>query len=160
MQTCFILAAQGRYATIFCFMTRYKIDMITKVHIRITSWTLPLKEGTLMLGRAASLGLTSSWLGLPMEGAVSLGAVPLQGNCALGCDIFLWFVDRVNFNFALSLPSVKRIVLVWKSGVVFTSFFVTLLTKCRLWIVEAPDARGGGIGASDKSISFLVEIIG
>lgn len=134
--------------------------MITNVHIRITSWIFPLYEGSSALGPTTSLGLTPSWLGLPTEGTVSFGAVPLHGDWVVGSDTFLWFVDRVNFNFALSLPSVKRIVVVWKSGVVFTSFFVMLLTKCRFWSVEVGVARGGGMGASDKSISFLVEMIG
>lgn len=64
----------------------------------------------------------------------------------------------VSFSLALSLPSVNRIVLVWKSFSVVTSFFVMLLTKC----IEfgAGTARGGGVGASERSMSFLVEIIG
>lgn len=156
----FTLAVQGMNSKIFCFTVRYKIDMITNVHIRITSRIFPLYTGRSVLCPAASLGLTLSWLGLPIEGVVSFGAEPLHDDGILGCDTFLWFVDRVNFNFALSLPSVKRIVLVWKSDVVFTSFLVILLTKCRFWSVEVVVARGGGVGASDKSISFLVDIIG
>lgn len=138
------------------------MDMITNRHITVTSWSFALSGARAASGRAGSRGLTPSRFGLPTEEGEGLGALPLHGEDALGCDIFLWFDDRVSFNLALSLPSVKRIVLVWKFGVAFTSFFVMLLTKYELLGVDGTAAveRGGGVGASDKSISFLVKIIG
>lgn len=89
VQTYFTLAVQGMNSIIFCFTIRYKIDMITNVHIRITSRIFPLYEGRSVLDPTASLGLTLSWLGLPTAGAVSFGAVPLDDNDMLGCDTFL-----------------------------------------------------------------------
>lgn len=85
--------------------------------------------------------------------------LPLHAGCASTSGNFLWFADIVNLSLALSLPSVKRIVLVWKSVVSLTSFFVILLTKCML-LAAVAEARGGGVGASDISTSFLVEMIG
>lgn len=131
--------------------------MITNRHITITSWTFALYGAR--PARGASRGLAPSWLALPTEGAGGFGAVPLHGEGDVGCATFFWFDDRVSFNLALSLPSVKHIVLVWKSDVAFTSFFVMLLTKWAL-LLTAGWARGGGVGASDQSINFLVKIIG
>lgn len=133
--------------------------MITNAHITVTSWAFPF-GGMLTVGRETALAMRFSWLCLaPTEGAENFGALPLQGSVALGCGTFLWFDDMVNFSLALSVPSVNLIVLVWKSLSVATSFFVMLLTKCIEWL-GAGTARGGGVGASDRSISFLVEMIG
>lgn len=116
--------------------------MTTIAHIKITSCVLPLQSGR---------GLGLSWLGFGMFGAnVGLNAEPFVFG--------LWLEDRVNLSCVLSFPSVKRMVLVWKSSKTFSSFFVTFVTK---WVVDGAGlALGGGAGASDISTSFLVDMIG
>lgn len=84
VQTYFTLAVQGMYSKTFCFTIRYKIDMITNMHIRITSRIFPLYEGRSVAGPTVSLGLTLTWLGLPIEGVEDVGAVPLHGDGELG----------------------------------------------------------------------------
>lgn len=108
----------------------------------------------------ALTNLLLSWLSLLTTTVDdNFDALPLQGAGVLFCGNFLWFVEVVSFNLALSLPSVKLIVLVWKSTVALFSFLVMLLTKC-IVLTGAGVARGGGTGASDMSTSFFVDIIG
>lgn len=137
--------------------------MITKAHSTITSCCLPLNglrwRGAGGQGTALT-NLLWSWLRLlTTTGDDIVGVLPLQGAGVLVCGNFLWFVDVVSFNLALSFPSVKLIVLVWKSAAALFSFLVMLLTKCIL-LTGAGVARGGGTGASDMSTNFFVDIIG
>lgn len=152
------------YSTIFCLMW-YNIAIITNRHIRITSWTLPLFGGAINGGRGTTRGLTSreglaggvGALGATGTEGATLITVPFIG-LTIACGGFFWWAETVNFNLALPSLSVNLIVLVWKPVAEFKSFFVISPTK---WLVVAGfKVRGGGAGASDTSISLLVETIG
>lgn len=110
--------------------------MSTNVHITITSCRRAVGQGA---GRGG--------------GGTKL--VPLLGSSRL------WLDDMVNLSLGLSFPSPKQSVLVWKLGGCSCSVLVMLLTKLLAARRGAGAAlRGGGTGASDTSISRLVDMIG